>query len=143
VATSYITDSGTAVPLANVLKIQTAGAGTKGITTSSTGDNLVTVTLTAVVPTYVSVTGPITYDVTATDYFISCNASGGLVTIRLLNAPVNLYDQFIVKDRTGFANIVVTTVGGAVLIDGTTSQTFIDPYESLELLWNGTSYETF
>lgn len=85
------------------------------------------------------------YVVTATDYFISVDSTAGPVIIQLPNTTVS-YREFVIKDRTGQAdtnNITVTTVGGAVTIDGTTSWVFTDNYESLEMLFNGTSYETF
>ena len=143
VATSYVTNSGTAVPASNILNV----LGTSGIVTSGAG-NTITLTLNQVAPSYVDVVGPTTYDVTATDYFISCNSTAGAITIRLPNAPTT-YDQFVIKDRTGTVGaptnnpITITTVGGVVTIDGDTSVSFIDNYESLELIFNGTSYETF
>lgn len=85
------------------------------------------------------------YVVTATDYFISVDASGGAVTIELPNTTTTKR-EFVIKDRLGQAatnNITVTTPGGIVTIDGSTSYTFTDNYESLEMLFNGTSYETF
>lgn len=141
VPTTFQTDNGPATPAANILNI----FGLNGVTTEGSG-NTVTIIGSGVSPSYVNVVGPQTYAVTATDYYISCDSTLGVVTVQLPNAPVNLYDQFIIKDRTGTAptnNVIVTTVGGVVLIDGLASYTFTDAYESLELIWNGTKYEIF
>ena len=86
-----------------------------------------------------------TYMVAATDYYLSCDSSGGAFTISLPNSAT-LYQEFIIKDRTGNAsgkNISVTTVGGGVTIDGQTTYTIAANYTSIQLLWNGTSYEVF
>jgi hypothetical protein len=85
------------------------------------------------------------YTVLATDYFLSCDATAGAITIRLPNTTTSKR-ELIVKDRVGIAGtnpINITTVGGAVTIDGATTVTFTDNYESLEMLFNGTTYETF
>lgn len=140
VATTYTTDSGNAIPALNILNV----LGGSGVSTSGAG-NTITINLNQVIPSYVNVTGPATYAVTATDYFISCDSTLGVITIELPDSPTQ-YDRFVVKDRTGTAlsnNITVTTVGGLVLIDGSTSYVFDEPYESIEVLFNGTSYEIF
>lgn len=85
------------------------------------------------------------YTVTATDYYISCDSTAGTIQILLPNAPTQ-YRQFIIKDRTGKAatnNIFVTTVGGSVTIDGETTYTIVANFTSIQLLFNGTSYEVF
>lgn len=85
------------------------------------------------------------YTVLATDYFLSCDATAGPITILLPDAPSN-YRELIIKDRVGISAtnaIAITTVGGVVTIDGATTYNFVDNYESLDVLFNGTSYETF
>lgn len=141
VAIQFTTDSGIAVPAANNLNV----FGVDGASTSGAGDTI-TITVNGNVPNYVSVTGPATYVAAADDYFISCDATPGLITVQLPNAPTQ-YDTFVVKDRTGTASdvapITITTVGGVVLIDGATSTVLDDPYDSIEVLFNGTSYEVY
>lgn len=143
VPTSFVTDDGTAIPVANILNVN----GDTGVTVSANpnGSNNVLISITNVADNYVNVVGPTTYDVQQGDYFISCDSTLGAVTVRLPNSPTQ-YDTFVVKDRTGTAsvnNVTVTTVGGVVLIDGSATQTFTDNYESLELLFNGASYEAY
>jgi len=85
------------------------------------------------------------YTVLATDYYISVDASGGVVTIKLPNAPTT-NRLIIIKDKNGNSatnNISITTVGGAVTIDGQTTYTLNSNYSSVSLLFNGTSYEVF
>ena len=83
------------------------------------------------------------YDVLSTDYYLSCNTNAGILTVRLPNAPTT-GTVYIVKDSTGTAdtnNITVTTVGGAVNIDGSTNFVMNTEYESANFLFNGTTWE--
>jgi len=140
VATTYVTDSGNAVPAANILNV----IGGAGCSTTGSG-NTVTVVVDGTAVSYVNVTNAMSpYVVTATDYFISCDTTAGDVIIQLPNAPTQ-YDQFVVKYRTGTLpnTVTVTTVGGVVTIDESTSQVMADKYEALELLYNGSGYESF
>ncbi len=82
---------------------------------------------------------------TGTDYYLGVDCSGGAITVTLPNAPVQ-GRVFIIKDSTGFANtnnITVTSVGGAILFDNSVTQTLVTPYESIQVVFNGTSYEIY
>lgn len=85
------------------------------------------------------------YVVPLTDLYISVDTSAIAITVQLPNAPTT--DRiFYIKDRTGNAatnNITVTTVGGAVTIDGATSLVMNKAFESIALVFNGTSYEVY
>lgn len=85
------------------------------------------------------------YTVTATDYFLSVDASAGPVTINLPDTT-GANRQFVVKDRLGQSatnNITVKSLTGASTIDGQANYVFVDNYESLECLFHGTNYEIF
>ena len=82
------------------------------------------------------------YTVLSTAYAIGANSTGGAITVRLPNAP-STGRMFVIKDLAGTAvanNITVTTVGGAVTIDGSTSFVMNSAYESVTVLFNGSSY---
>lgn len=95
---------------------------------------------------YTDVVGPTTYAVLSTDYYISCNTTGGAITLNFPNAPT-ARQIWIVKDRTGNAaasNITITTPGGVVTIDGVTTYTIASNYGAINLLANATpTYEVF
>ncbi len=85
------------------------------------------------------------YTVLTTDNYISVDSSGGAVVLRFPNAPTT-YKKWYVKDRTGNAsgnNISVTTVGGSVTIDGSTTYSLASNYSSIQLVFNATSYEVY
>lgn len=85
------------------------------------------------------------YTVLSTDYYISADVTAGVISILLPNAPTT-GRVFVVKDKVGLAatsNITVTTVGGAVTIDGATTFVMNTAYESAEFIFNGTSYEVW
>lgn len=78
------------------------------------------------------------------DYFVSVDTSSAR-TIRLPNGG-DTGITYVVKDRTGNAganNITVTTVGGVVLIDGSTTYTMATNYDFAQFLFNGTSWEIY
>lgn len=85
------------------------------------------------------------YTVLSTDVYLSCDVSGGILTIDFPNAP-STGRVYYVKDSGGDAatnNITLTTAGGVVEIDGATTFVMNTDYESVNLLFNGTSYELF
>lgn len=86
------------------------------------------------------------YTVLATDQYISVDTSAGAVTLLFPNAPT-AKRQWVIKDRLGNAganNITITTVGGAVTIDGVTSYLINNNYGAVQMLANATtSYEIY
>lgn len=95
---------------------------------------------------YVSVDYPASpYTALVSNLFVSCDVTGGDITILLPNAPT-VGEYWIVKDRLGLSNtnnITVTTVGGAVLLDGADTFVINLAYGSNQFIFNGTSYEVF
>lgn len=85
------------------------------------------------------------YTVLANEYYFSCDVSSGTLSILLPNSP-DTGTVYVVKDSGGDAatNLInVTTVGGVVTIDGATFANLNTNYESLQFVFNGTSYEVF
>lgn len=83
------------------------------------------------------------YTVLVADYHLSCDVSGGALTIDLPNAP-STGTIYSVKDAGGDAatnNITVTTAGGVVTIDGATTFVINTNYQAIKVVFNGTSYE--
>ena len=142
VADTYTTNSGSAVPALNVLQI----VGGTGITTSGSG-NTVTIATTGVTNlTYTAVNHAASpYTVLTSDDYISCDVTAGVISVLLPNAPAT-GKVWIIKDKVGLAgtsNITVTTVGGAVNIDGATTFVINTAYQSASVIFNGVSYEIY
>ena len=108
------------------------------------GANSITIESTIGVLNYSNVTTT-PYTVLTTDQFISVDTTTLAITIKLPDAAT-VGEYYIIKDRIGLAatnNITVTTVTGAVLIDGATSYTMNTAFQSIQLLGNGVGYEVF
>lgn len=90
---------------------------------------------------YVNVVGPITYNASTTTEFISCDTSGGAITVILPNNAAQ-GETFIIKDRTGNAetNNITIQVDGFVLnafgIDKAALQTINTENGSFRVLCN-------
>lgn len=140
IPTSFQTDSGVAVPVANILNV----LGGVGVNTSGAG-NTITIVTDSLLP-YTAITfANSPYIVLPTDTFISADTSGGPITVLLPNTT-STGREIIVKDRTGNSstnNLTVTTVGGIVTIDGMTTYVFTDAYESVDLMFGSSVYQTF
>lgn len=111
----------------------TPGANT--ITIAATGTTSLTYTNVNTTP----------YVVLVTDEYLSVDTSALAITIQLPNAAT-LGRAFIIKDRIGAAatrNITVTTVGGAVNIDGATTFVMNTAFESINVIGNGSTYEVY
>ena len=85
------------------------------------------------------------YVALTTDEYISVDCSGGAITIELPNAAT-LGKVYTIKDKTGSAsthNITVTTVGGAVNIDGAVTYAMNTNYQALNIIGNATTWEIY
>jgi hypothetical protein len=127
--------------------VPTNVVGAGSVTVGYTDGNPATITITGSPSalTYTNVVGPVAYVVLLTDQYISCNTSGGAVTLRFPDAPPP-NQVWSVKDRTGNAstnNITITSVGGAKTFDGFTSFLLKGNFDAQNLIFNGSQYELF
>lgn len=84
------------------------------------------------------------YTVLSTDYHMSCDTTAGVLVVDLPNAPAT-GTSYVVKDLSGTAdtnNITISTAG-AETIDGAATFVMNTEYESVNLLYNGSSWEIF
>jgi hypothetical protein len=142
-ANQFVTDAGTARVVSYVINV----VGGENVSTSGF-ENTVTInanTQSQIVGYTLVAHAQSPYTVLPIDYYIAVDVSAGVVSILLPNAPAE-GRIFVVKDKEGLSqvdNITVTTVGGAVTIDGGTSFLLNNAYESTSLLFNGVSYEIY
>jgi hypothetical protein len=124
--------------------LATLTAGTNVSITNGAGSISIAASTQAVVWNYTA-TAVTPYTVAATDNYISADTTGGAFSVQLPNAPTT-GRIFTVKDGKGDAgtnHLTVTTVGGAVNIDGATTYVISTNYGSAQFIFNGTSYEVF
>ena len=86
------------------------------------------------------------YTVLSTDQYLSVDTSSIPITLNFPNAPT-FKREWVIKDRTGNAaanNITITTPGGTVTFDGSTTYLINSNYGSVNLIANATpTYEVF
>jgi hypothetical protein len=122
----------------------TLTAGTNISITNGAGSISIAASTGALVWAYANVNAT-PYVVGAAENFLSVDTSALAITINFPNAPTT-GRIFHVKDRSGNANVLnitITTVGGAVLIDGAATYTMNTAFSAINLIFNGTSYEIF
>lgn len=126
--------------------LATLSAGTNIAITNGAGTISIAANTTSQVVAYTAVNHAASpYTVLSADYYIGANVTAGVISILLPNAPTT-GRIFVIKDVAGLSaasNITVTTVGGAVNIDGTTSFVANTAYESVSLIFNGAAYEIY
>jgi len=79
-----------------------------------------------VVPVTTKATADTPYTVLGTDYFISCDTSGGVLTVTLPNAATLAGRTFVIRDTAGSAavnNITIATAGGNLVGGGAAAAT--------------------
>lgn len=134
-------DGVTAPTWANI----TSTSGTITVTNGPNSINLEATSMFLMITNLVGAGG--SYVVLNTDQYLSCDVSLNTLTIQLPNSTTE--GRIIrIKDYTGDCstnNITITTVGGAVNIDGATSYVMNSDFQSVSLIWNNTNsaYEIF
>lgn len=139
----------------NVVTINTA-TGQLGSTVLTAGTNvsistapnqiIISANATSYTENYTGITHASSpYSATASDYYIGADVTLGVITVYLPAAPVT-GRALVIKDRAGLAatsNITVTTLAGIVTIDGATTAVMNNNYQSIQVIYNGTSWEIY
>lgn len=86
------------------------------------------------------------YTASVTTEFISCDTSGGAIIINLPSATVAQGESWIIKDRTGQANlnnITIQSLVGGKTIDTAANYIINAAFGSVRILYNGVNYEVY
>ena len=135
VPTSFVTDSGTAVPAANILNVVTPGSGTQGIMTSGSG-NTITITLNETAFSGTATT------VGATNAVLNVNVP--VPTNSAMSFRVNLvgYDSANSVGIGGELLAAIRNVAGVLTIIGVPDQTINSDIALFGATWTLTSSGT-
>ena len=135
--TAIITPVSGNINFVNGANVSITGSGNNIIVSAETGSQAVHYT-----PVNHSMSP---YVVQLSDYYLGVTTNGGAVTIQLPNDPAT-GTVYIVKDSAGDSEanaITVTTIGGVVNIDASTSLVIEIDYKAVQFIFNGSSWEAF
>jgi hypothetical protein len=92
----------------------------------------------------VSADHTVAYNVLATDSTVLCNSTGGAVSVLLPTSAGKTGRKFTIMDAAGFGarNNITITPNGAETIDGLATSVLKEPFESVELVSNGSNWFT-
>ncbi|MBS0625610.1 MAG: hypothetical protein JSS32_06135, partial [Verrucomicrobia bacterium] len=88
-----------------------------------------------------------TFSVSTSYSYYSVDSGSGAITLKFPNTTTG-GQSWVIKDRTGntaLNNIIITTVSGTVTFDGETTFNLINPFGSVNIVYNSTSaaYEIY
>lgn len=99
----------------------------------------------AIDPDVITVPSSNPYVALITDEYLSIDTLNIVSAIILPTVGVAQGEQFIIKDRTGNANVfnITITVAGGAFIDGAVSRIINGNLDSVRVIFNGTNYEVY